>query len=373
MRFIQDERGGFLVWILIVLATLSTLGIGFGLLAGNEVRIAHNHQVSENAFQIAEAGLNWAMKTITVPTLLQAQSDTHIMHEQSMLLDIGEVKVELVPLAEPQWGCNWKINSTGYSLGSEVTVSRLVDASIFGMGLFEEHSLALGSNLIKTMPNVVGDVYVEGYIEGQPSKDGTVTYGVTYAMGEITGIDGAVVPHSPKQYIILDDFDVLQDNLYSKALAQNRVEHGGFVIPETLNGETYYVQGDVYIPFNLSGNGAVFAEGNIVLVWCPEDEIIDIVGDDQFLWLFAKGNCRDNGIGWRDISMINTYIAVEGYFRLSGLGTNSSFYISGGITAFDMDLNGHQNKMTIDGFGLKDRDVYNHTQATIYFGPWSNR
>lgn len=258
----KGQRGSFLVWMMIVIAVLSILGFGFAALANNEVRMSFNQQITETAFQTADGGLAFGMKQIVDNVNDNRYSNdnnyfeealaVHTLHHRGDLDGIGEVEVKFLTLNTPvlvngvPYG--YKILSTSFLHGIEETVSVVVDTFHQGWPYAMADALALASDLDSSLPNVIGDVYLEGKLIADSAfhKEGMVQ-GNIYATEEVDIKFFAHHQHDikqgqePKPFIYHELEDIIRGG---KEIATHI-----FTTPQTLN--------DTFLTVNDINDGAI--------------------------------------------------------------------------------------------------------------------
>lgn len=384
-----NQRGSALAWVLIVVGTLSVLGLGYSRLASNELAIADNHRQLVDAYYVAQAGLEWGRQYVVrhATELVDCTADL-VLRGKSEFVELrrGMVEVTLDKLDAPVDSYNWRLISTGYSGSAAETVTMLVRLEKHALPF--QHAMALSTGL-SAVPNITGDAYVEGSVElpdnpGQLKKMGVID-GVLIATGAIdenvphTG-SAVLLPNSDKQYTILD---VLHSETELAQLRQQIADNcdyyfdGSFTFPENIEG-IYFIEGSVNLPATVSGSGLVYTRGDIELHPNGHRDT-QVYGDpDAKLVFICEGNFTIKGKGSRIVEMTNVIIAAREKLLLQGVDSQAEVYISGAVAASCLEVNG----MNYQGITLEYQEDLQDYQwlpggyggssslVTVKFGNW---
>lgn len=384
-----NQRGSALAWVLIVVGTLSVLGLGYSRLASTELAIADNHRQLVDAYYVAQAGLEWGRQYIVqhAAELVDCTAD-QVLRSKSEFVELsrGMIEITLERLDPPVDSYNWRLISTGNSGSAAETVTTLVRLEKHALPF--QHALALGTGL-SAVPNITGDAYVEGSVElpdspGQLKKMGVID-GVLIATGAID----ENVPHTGSAVLLLnsDKQNTILDVLHSETeLAQLRQQiadncdyyfDGSFTCPENIDG-VYFVEGSVELPAVLSGSGLVYARGDIQLHPHGRQDA-HLYGDPNTKLVFiCEGSFVISGIGSSTVMMTNVIIAAKEKLWLKGVSNQTEVYISGAVAAGRLEVNG----INYQGITLEyQEDLQNHqwlpggyggsgSLVTVKFGDW---
>ncbi|MBI4845766.1 MAG: hypothetical protein HY810_04745 [Candidatus Omnitrophica bacterium] len=243
---IINKNGFALLITLIILVILFILGTAYLSSIISEVAIAQNHEKSEKAFFIAEAGMERAIRL-----LLEDNS----WRTASLIENLGEGNYTLVVDQDPVHSNRIRITSTG-TIGKVKRITRitLIITTGFNYSIFagDTNDPAIADiNCSGSSGTVNGDVHANGsaIMGGLTIKDGVLTQGESG--GQIENI-------------------IQIDMAFHKAEATIIYPNNTVINAEKIQNQLIYVEGNVTIDCS-ANKGVTFlqssliAEGNITI------------------------------------------------------------------------------------------------------------
>lgn len=355
---IQNHKGSVLVVVMVVMITLTILGVALGSIALNDQRQTVRQQKNNEAFYLARSGAE------TVATMLlenQENITDYIGETTSVELGNGSFEVKVTSGGSGVI----LIESIGHSgsYSDKVTLSLVNDGSggapwmpILDMALFTEGNISLTGSAkvagnVGTNSSVPSSVYIAGggsvdggFLVGVDGDPEDVIIGVSQWDGGLSSISGPVGNIVEDRYYPMPEFPEFPNDLPHK---------GNFTTP--------WVQG-LYYPIDEEGeySSISITSNRTVTIDVPEGEVrrikvdtlslsghIDIPGEgrvelyvDEFIW--GGGVTINNGgdptkliIYYRGASdpMLINNIKIWGfvYVDTANLTMGSNAAITGGV------------------------------------------
>lgn len=309
----MDKKGAVLIYIFLVIAVLTILGVAIFNKSVSERSLAQKYVDSTQAFWLAEAGVNQALSALRNNYNTASVSAT----------ELGEGGFSASISSS---GSNKTVFSTGeVPFGTTARASRAIQAEIskdippnfYDNAIYSAEKIRLNGNAYTVNGNVIyGEelVYTQNYITGTVTEDSSIS------------------PLARFDFQELRDLSSAQGNVYDQARLDD-VEDNDDSFPadfwfsqSDLNDPSTWVPNVVYIEGDLKLNGNIGTKGGFFVV------VGDVLTDpDNTEDAIINGNGQIEGL-----------IYTRGKFRINGGAGNLN--VNGGVWAGEeARLNGNAN------------------------------
>jgi predicted acyltransferase (DUF342 family) len=361
MKAWQNSRGGALVTVLLVLTIIITLGTSLLTLAAGEFQIAFNHTNGIKAFYLAEAGVSYAINTLTGDRTFRISNRHYDLGDIEFILTIANGPSPQIVIITSRA----TVGNATRTIVAEVTIpinlyfSRFVTTTGTARNNIDQHVTIVGDILsnqdlhVEQHPRVTGWVISKGNITGP----GETQIANRRENDTLLTIPPPVVPSYPARAVpVLPENWWLPPGLGSPIIINRNVTSVG----DFTGGNHFRVNGNVSLGNNINlSNVTIVANGNISIG--NNSSLTNVV-------LKADGGTgRSITIGERVI-ISNSTLVADGALTIRQDVNFQGTTFSGGNTTIEqnLDITGNSSLYAMGTFMLEERARLFNNSVGIY-------